>query len=170
MITPDYCRLLADYNAWQNSAVRRAVAGLDHPALLLDRQAFFGSILGTLNHLLWADRLWMSRFDGGDRPPGGIRESAGLTTDAAAWEAGRVETDARITRWTADLSADALAGDLTWFSGAARREVTRPLALCVVHFFNHQTHHRGQVHALLTDAGARPEDTDLFLMPGAEPA
>ena len=168
MITPEYCRTLARYNAWQNYAVHAAVATLEADELVLDRGAFFGSILGTLNHLLWADRLWMSRFDGGERPETGIRESAELTTSGVHWWTMRQAVDARIGAWVEDLGQAPLAADLTWFSGAAGREVTRPLALCVTHFFNHQTHHRGQVHALLTAAGARTADTDLFLMPGLD--
>ncbi|HAR51365.1 MAG TPA: damage-inducible protein DinB, partial [Roseovarius nubinhibens] len=58
-----------------------------------------------------------------------------------------------------------LASDLAWYSGTLGRDVTRALGLCVAHFFNHQTHHRGQIHAMLTAAGARPGDTDLFVMP-----
>jgi uncharacterized damage-inducible protein DinB len=56
-------------------------------------------------------------------------------------------------------------GDLGWFSGAMGREVTKPKALLVLHMFNHQTHHRGQIHAMLTTAGARPGDTDIPFMP-----
>ncbi|MEM1236959.1 MAG: DinB family protein, partial [Pseudomonadota bacterium] len=58
-------------------------------------------------------------------------------------------------------------GDVTWFSGLRQRNVTRPAALCVMHFFNHQTHHRGQAHAMLTAAGATPDDTDIVAMPRA---
>ena len=72
--------------------------------------------------------------------------------------------DARITDWSGRLSPEWLAGDLTWISGAAGREVTRPIALLVTHFFNHQIHHRGQAHALLTAAGEDTGDTDLFLV------
>ena len=71
--------------------------------------------------------------------------------------------------WAHGLDDVALAGDLTWYSGAAGREVSRPMAMLVTHFFNHGTHHRGQVHAMLTAAGMRTDDTDLFMMPGATP-
>jgi uncharacterized damage-inducible protein DinB len=164
--TPDYCRLMARYNAWQNDGLRRIVETMDDAALRADRGAFFGSILATLNHLLWADQLWMSRFDGGPRLPGGIAESVGVMPTAAAWAAERFRTDARITAWAAGLRAVDLAGTLSWQSGAAGRQMTRPRGVLVVHFFNHQTHHRGQVHAMLTAAGLRPRETDLFLMPG----
>ena len=58
-----------------------------------------------------------------------------------------------------------MKGDLTWFSGAANREITKPRWQLLMHFFNHQTHHRGQVHAMLTQAGGKPHATDLFVMP-----
>jgi len=79
LITPDYCRTMARYNAWQNNGIRKIVDVMDEDALRLDRGAFFGSILGTLNHLLWGDQLWMSRFDGGDGPTMSIPESVNLT-------------------------------------------------------------------------------------------
>ena len=73
--------------------------------------------------------------------------------------------DTTIIGWAEKLDGQSLAGDLTWFSGAIKREVTKPTWQLLVHFFNHQTHHRGQVHAMLTAAGGRPHDTDLFVMP-----
>ncbi|WP_163850567.1 DinB family protein [Pseudooceanicola aestuarii] len=170
MITPDYCQTMARYNAWQNCRMQAAMAGLSEAALRADRGAFFGSILGTANHLLWGDAMWMSRFDGGARPQGGVADSPGLTPDLAAWWRDRQRMDARIDRWAATQTAAALAGDLRWYSGALSAEVTRPRGLCIAHMFNHQAHHRGQVHALLTAAGAAPADTDLFLIPDPTPA
>ena len=67
--------------------------------------------------------------------------------------------------WGKSVNAEDLQGDLTWFSGAANKRVTKPKAFLICHIFNHQTHHRGQVHAMLTAAGAKPEDTDLFYLP-----
>lgn len=165
MIDPDYCRTMARYGAWQNEGIREIAEPMPAAELDADRGAFFGSIRRTLNHLLWADMIWMSRFDGGEAPQGGIPESPELTRTIADWGARRFATDGRIGRWAEGLHAIDLTGDLTWHSGALGREVTRPLAFCVVHFFNHQTHHRGQVHAMLTAAGKRPRDSDLFVMP-----
>ena len=165
MITAQYCRTMAQYNAWQNKGLRENVARLDHAELSRDRGAFFGSILGTLSHLLWGDQLWMSRFDGGAAPEGGIAQSPTLWADATVWSTDRFKTDGRISEWARHLNDVDLVGDLTWFSGAMNKTVTKPLAFCVAHFFNHQTHHRGQVHALLTAAGQKPQDTDLFFMP-----
>jgi len=107
----------------------------------------------------------MHCFDGWEKPPGGIRESVDLHPDWAAMRTLRVETDAAIEAWAARVDPAWLAGSLTWYSGSQGRDITRPNAILVTHFFNHQTHHRGQVHAMLTAAGARPGDTDLFLMP-----
>ncbi|MBT5050632.1 MAG: damage-inducible protein DinB, partial [Rhodospirillaceae bacterium] len=77
----------------------------------------------------------------------------------------RIDMDQKIVAWSAGLSDNDLAGTLTWYSGAAGRDETKKLAMLVAHFLNHQTHHRGQVHAMLTAAGATPGDTDLFIMP-----
>lgn len=165
MITPGWCHIMARYNLWQNRSVVAAADTLSQDDREADRGAFFGSIRGTLSHLLWADLIWMSRFDGGEPPAGGIAQSAALFPDWADFRRCRAGTDARIEDWAARLDEADLEGDLAWHSGALGREVTRPRALLVTHFFNHQTHHRGQVHAMLTAAGARPEATDLAFMP-----
>jgi uncharacterized damage-inducible protein DinB len=165
MVTADYARLMARYNAWQNVSLVAAAVTLDPPERSRDRGAVFGSITRTMSHLLWADLVWMGRLDGGPRPEAGIAGSPDLYADWPDYLTRRAETDARILAWARALTDADLAGDLRWFSGAVGREVTRPRALCVVHMFNHQTHHRGQVHAMLTAAGARPGDTDLFILP-----
>ncbi|MFN3293610.1 MAG: DinB family protein [Gemmobacter sp.] len=165
MISPEYCLTMARYNRWQNRAVIAAAETLDSAARRKARGAFWGSIAGTLSHLLWGDLVWMSRFDGGPRPAVGMADSPFAFDDWDEWRRERNATDARIVDWARRLTAVELSGDLFWFSGVQGRAVSRPKALCVTHFFNHQTHHRGQVHAMLTAAGARTEDTDLFLMP-----
>jgi uncharacterized damage-inducible protein DinB len=76
-------------------------------------------------------------------------------------QARRAEADAGIEAWAARLTPADIAGEITWFSGATGQEMRRPRWLLVTHMFNHQTHHRGQAHALITAAGARPGDTDL---------
>ena len=164
-ITPDYCRTMARYNAWQNKGLRKIVEGMSREALDQDRGAFFGSIRGTLNHLLWADLLWMHRFSGSANPEIGMSESVALTPSIAEWSAERFRADGRITTWADRLRAVDLAGSLSWYSAVLKQDVTRPIQPLIMHFFNHQTHHRGQVHAMLTAAGEAPDDTDLFLMP-----
>lgn len=166
MISTDYIRLMARYTLWQNAGMTEAATTLDEAGRMADRGAFFGSIAGTLNHLLWGDRLWLSRFAGTAAPrTGSIAESTGETPDWDSYRTERTATDALIARWAETLDPAWLDGELSWWSGAAGREVTKPKAALVVHFFNHGTHHRGQVHAMLTAAGARPQDTDIPFMP-----
>ncbi len=166
MITPDWVRLMAAYNAEMNRRIYTAADTLDDARRKADRGAFFGSIHGTLCHLLWGDRTWMHRFAGWERPPGGIKESPGLIADWAALKAARREADAGIEDWAAKVDPAWLAGRLGWQSAALGRHVERRTDILVTHFFNHQTHHRGQAHALLTGFGARTEDTDLpFILP-----
>lgn len=165
MITPDYCRLMADYNKWQNSGYLRIVEAMPKAELDEDSGAFFGSIRATLNHLLWGDHIWISRFDGGEGPKLPPSEHKEYTPTIAAWGAERFRMDGRIGLWAERVKALDLTSDLTWHSGVTGRYITKPMSVLVVGFFNHQTHHRGQVHAMLTAAGRIPPDTDLFLMP-----
>lgn len=164
MVTPEYCVTMARYNAWQNRAHRSTMERLTEAALHEPRRAFFGSILGTANHLLWGDLIWMARFDGGEPPQGGISDSTGLHGSMSTWSAERFRTDGRILKWAEQVRKKDLSGDLSWFSGAQGRDVKRSMAQCVVHFFNHQTHHRGQTHAMLSAAGGHTGDTDLVFM------
>ena len=164
MVTPGYCVTMARYNAWQNLSLYRAAATLDAAARELDRGAFWGSIRRTLAHLCWGDQIWMSRFDDGPGPEIG-NEQALAQYDWDTIRSLRPQLDARIAGWAHHVMDGELDGDLTWYSGMLGHDMTRPKALCVMQLFNHQTHHRGQVHAMLTAAGARPEDTDLQVMP-----
>ncbi len=162
----DYIRLMARYNAWQHVGITMAADSLTGEALLEDRGAFFGSVFRTLNHLLWGDRIWMHRFAGTPAPEmESIGESVGETADWDSYKAARREMDRVILDWAEGLGPEWLDGDLTWWSGAAGREVSKPKSMLVTHFFNHGTHHRGQVHVMLTAAGAVPGASDIFLMP-----
>ena len=106
----------------------------------------------------------MSRFDGWPKPTVPLKECPVLVEDFAELPRLRVDADARISAW-ADRVDDAwLAQDMVWFSQSAQRELRNPRAFLVMHFFNHQTHHRGQAHALITAAGEKTGDTDLFLV------
>jgi uncharacterized damage-inducible protein DinB len=166
MITPSYVRGFSAYNSEMNRRIYAAAGRLSDTERKLDRGAFFSSIHGTLNHLLWADQMWMSRFAGWPKPDTPGKESPRHYDDFARMKPKREEIDARIEGWAADLTEDWLGGELTWFSGIAQREVTAPKSVVLVHMFNHQTHHRGQVHALLTAAGQETGDTDLaFILP-----
>ena len=165
MITPDYAVTMARYNRWQNRCLIEAAETLPPEALAAPRGAFWGSIMGTLSHLLWGDLMWMARFDGGPRPDVPMADSALMVEDWTDWRRDRQATDARIVAWARKLGPEDVSGDLYWYSGVLGRAVSRPKGLCIAHFFNHQTHHRGQVHAMLTAAGARTADSDLFVMP-----
>ncbi len=169
MVFPDYCVTMARYNAWQNKQLRMAFDGLSDAELRKNRKAFFRSLLGTANHLLWGDQIWLSRFEGSGPPAGGIIESVDLQPTAAAWAGERYRVDARILHWAEHLKAVDLKGDLSWYSGVMGREVSKPLDLCITHVFNHQTHHRGQIHAMLTAAGVEAPVTDLAFMPDDGP-
>lgn len=164
MVDPAFVQIMARYNAWQNASLYGAAAVLDDAARRQDRGAFFGSIHATLCHLLWGDRMWLSRFSGTPQPSVPGRDSVRYIEPWDDLVTERRATDKTISDWAATLPSAWLIGDLTWVSGLSRKETTQPKGMLVVHFFNHQTHHRGQVHAMLTAAGARPDDTDLTLL------
>ena len=71
---------------------------------------------------------------------------------------------AAISAWAERVAPGWFAEELVWFSQAAQREFRMPRGKLVVHFFNHQTHHRGQAHALITAAGEQTGDTDLMIV------
>ncbi|SHH79724.1 DinB family protein [Marivita hallyeonensis] len=166
LVTRDYCVTMARYNAWQNKQLRDAFEALSDAELRKERKAFFGSIFKTANHILWADRMWMYRLGIGDAPEG---DHLSLTPTPAVWAGERYKTDARLIAWAEKLDTVDLKGDVVWRSVMADRDFTHPFDLCVSALFNHQTHHRGQIHAMLTAAGATAPVTDLLFMPEEGP-
>ena len=164
MISPDYARMMARYNRWQNTSLYTAADTLSDAQRSEDRGAFFKSIYGTLCHLHWADSVWLACLSGMASPVLKIAESVRFDGGWEALKPARRLLDQRIEDWAASLTDEQVSGELTWFSGTLQRNFSGPRAELVVHFFNHQTHHRGQVHALLTGFGARPDDTDLPFM------
>lgn len=164
MITVSYARTMAAYNREMNGRLYAAAGRLPDAERRRDRGAFWDSIQGTFSHLLWADIMWMSRLDGWQAPGVNLGDSAGAFPEFEPMAARRVEADAGIATWAAGLSDDWFDADLTWTSGAAGCEITMPRGLVVAHVFNHQTHHRGQVHAMLTAAGEATGATDLPLV------
>ena len=166
MINIEYIKMMACYSNWQNASLTTTAAKLKDTDRQKDRGAFFKSIQGTMNHLLWGDRIWMHRFAETTKPNKEfIGESVNETVDWATYQSARQEMDAIIANWAEQLDPMWLTGDLTWFSTAANRTICKPKQVLVVHFFNHGTHHRGQIHAMLTSAGGTPMDTDLPLLP-----
>lgn len=164
MIAPAYVRTMAAYNAEMNRRVSAAAGRLSDAARRADQGGFWRSVHGTLCHLLWGDSVWMSRFDGWEAPGVGIGDSGTWIADFDELVRRRAEADGRIEAWAARLDAGWLDGELTWFSKVAQRQITAPRGFLVTHMFNHQTHHRGQVHAMLTRLGEDTGDTDLFLV------
>jgi|ERR1041385_2373510 uncharacterized damage-inducible protein DinB len=168
MIDPAYVQRMARYNRWQNANLYGVADALSDDERRCERGAFFGSVHATLSHLLWGDQIWMSRFVGAPPPPrpdGSIAGWIALNPDWSEMKRARVAFDETIIGWADRLDAQWLKGDLTYYSVGGKRDITGSRWLMVTHMFNHQTHHRGQVHCLLTQAGGKPHDTDLPLLP-----
>ena len=160
MITAEYARTMARYNRWMNGKLYECAGGLDDAARKADMGAFFKSIHGTLNHLLLADRMWMGRFTGELFLPGSLADE--LYADFATLRRERDRTDEAIEGHMAALDDTRLASTLRYTSITNPAPRTIPLALAIMHFFNHQTHHRGQLTTLLMQRGIDPGVTDLM--------
>jgi uncharacterized damage-inducible protein DinB len=165
MIDRAYVQRMARYNRWQNENLYGVADTLSDDERRKERGAWFGSIHKTLSHLLWGDKVWMSRFTDLPRPDVGIPGSVSLFPDWDKLKAERIDFDRTIVGWAEKVDDRWLATDQTFYSAATQREWTRPRWVLITHMFNHQTHHRGQVHSMLTQAGGRPSDTDLTVMP-----
>lgn len=149
-------QMFAAYNRWANAAVYDAAAELSHDELARDMGAFFGSLIGTLNHILVADRIWMKRFTGEGAAPATLDTI--VHPALPALRVVREAEDARIVEWIDALPDKAFAGRFTYLTVTDMRTISQRLAPALAHFFNHQTHHRGQAHAILTALG-RPSPT-----------
>jgi uncharacterized damage-inducible protein DinB len=156
-MTPSaHYRMFGHYNEWANRRLYDAAARLSTEQYRADRGAFFKSVHGTLNHLLVTDRIWMRRFTGeGDAPH---RLDAILFETFVELRAARESEDRRILDFVDLLDDIRIAGTIRYRRVSTPEEFEQPLAPALAHWFNHQTHHRGQVHALLTAlAGGAPE-------------
>src|ERR1700730_4747936 len=165
MIDRSYVQRMARYNRWQNENLYGAADRLPAEERQRERGAFFGSIHKTLSHLLWADHIWMSRFTELPPPDVGIPGSVSLYPDWDTLKAERAAFDRTMLDWAGTIEDSWLTADQTYYSGATKREWTRPRWVLATHMFNHQTHHRGQVHCMLTQVGGKPSDTDLPFLP-----
>ena len=164
MITPAYVRTMAAYNEEMNRRLYDAASRLTDEERKRDRGAFWHSLHGTLNHLLWGDRAWMTRFAGWPASGVPIKESDRMIADFAALRAARIAADRDIIAWAAGVTEAWLGETLHWHSFSANRDMAMQRGFLVTHLFNHQTHHRGQAHALVTAMGQDTGDTDLFLL------
>ncbi|NWC92568.1 MULTISPECIES: DinB family protein [unclassified Pseudomonas] len=173
MTRTEHIALMATYNQWMNRKVYEAAGGLSDEELMADRGAFFSSILGTLNHLALGDRAWLKRFA---EHPAGFTALAPLSAlelpprlDRLAFanlrelSAHRALLDQLIIEWVHAIREPDLDQPLAYRNMAGTAKNKNFYAL-LVHFFNHQTHHRGQVTTLLTQAGRDVGDTDLLAL------
>ena len=163
----DYFLTLARYNAWANTRLYRACLALSEADYRAPRGAFFGSIHGTLNHILVGDRIWMARFNGGDA---GIKRLDTILHDDrdALWQARQAE-DAGIVAFV-EAMAPARLEEILDYRTTIGTSLSTPLSLVLGHMFNHETHHRGQVHGLLSQVPVDPPPLDLLYFTRGEPA
>ncbi len=163
MIEPEVFQRYAKYNAWMNGKLYDVCSTLDDDLRKRDQGAFFKSIHSTLNHILFGDRAWMGRFTGRDyeiKPMG-----VDLYEDFEALRAARTEMDRDILDWTSGLGRPWLEGSLTWTSGSDGKTRSQVAWQLVLHMFNHQTHHRGQLTTLFSQQGLDIGPTDMPWMP-----
>lgn len=171
MSLKNHFELLAAYNQWMNAKIFEIAGQFSAKDLTKDRGAFFGSILGTLNHILVADIIWLKRFATHPSCLNSLREVAGLQTptsldqllfeDIGSLYEHRIRLDRQIINWIAELSEDDLDFVLSYRNTKGIPANKRYSSL-VLHFFNHQTHHRGQVSNLLSQVGVDIGVTDLL--------
>jgi uncharacterized damage-inducible protein DinB len=162
----EHYRTMGRFNAWANRTIYEAVATLSEADYLKQRPAaYFGSIHGTLNHLLVVDLLWFGRVEG--VAPGVTSLDQTLHKDFEALRGARQAEDARIVALMDGLDEARLAEDLHFTATTGTAHVL-PLRIALAAVFNHQTHHRGQVHALLNEAGAEPPALDIPVYWAAE--
>lgn len=167
------CRLLARYNDWMNRKLILAAAALPDDELDRDRGAFFGSVLGTLNHLIVADTLWLKRLSAHPACAAPLAPLDDIAMPASLDARPCPTLDAlRTRRETLDALFVALCGQLEPaaldtpldYRNTRGEPFRRPLGELLLHVFNHQTHHRGQATTLLSQAGVDVGVTDLLAL------
>lgn len=162
-MTPEHANIMARYNQWMNENLYSVCAELTDDMRKADRGLFFGSVHGTLNHLLLTDKLWLGRFI---REPFEVESlDQELFADFPSLREARADTDRLILEWTAGLTEAELASDLEYRSVSQAVPRSLPMWIAVTHLFNHQTHHRGQVTAVLSQLGRDYGVTDLINSP-----
>ena len=165
MYAGNYYRLMAEYNHWMNARLFTVCADIPDEKRKADLGAFFRSIHGTFNHLLWADRVWLRRFTGKEFVVG--KMGVDLYEDFATLRAEREQLDAFMLAWASELRADWLTTPFAFTSMQDGRTRRAPAWIFVTQLFNHQTHHRGQITTLIKQLGFDPGVTDIPWLPGA---
>jgi uncharacterized damage-inducible protein DinB len=147
----NHFRMFADYNCWANARLYEACGLLSDEEFRANKGAFFGSAQRTLNHLLAADRIWLKRFTGEGVVPASL--DAPLYETFADLRAARAAEDQRIVDWVDTLTEADLSTIISYKPVTMPEKIQLPLGPILSHVFNHQTHHRGQVHTILTSLG-----------------
>jgi uncharacterized damage-inducible protein DinB len=160
-------QLLAVYNAWMNERLYAVCASLTDEERNRARGAFFKSIHSTLNHILWADLAWMARLADKRYAPA-VPFGDDVFADFEELRSARTSLDAEISDWASTLTEERLQAPHSFVSQVLNVSRVQPTWTFVAHMFNHQTHHRGQLTTLLSQAGIDYGDTDLVLMPALE--
>ncbi|HLI12223.1 MAG TPA: DinB family protein [Alphaproteobacteria bacterium] len=155
-----YFHNLARYNAWANRRLYAACAQLPDVEYHKPRLAFFGSIHGTLNHLIVGDRIWLGRITGEDSGLKALDQI--LYDDLVSLRKAREAEDARLITIVDGYDDAALDRLLAYHTTRGEPQKTR-LAWILAHLFNHQTHHRAQVHDMLSQTLVPPPPLDLIL-------
>ena len=153
-----YFRMCARYNRIANERLYARCAELDDAEYQRQRTGSFGSIHGLLNHLLLGDQIWMARFEGDGRPTPSLATI--LFDSFPALRSAREKQDAQIESFFGGLDASFL-DRVFCYTNNQNREYAETAPVAVGHFFNHQTHHRGQVHVMLSQTPVKPPSLDL---------
>ena len=163
-MTPNnHFELLARYNQWMNEKLYQVCAEIPDQKRKEDLGAFFQSIHGTLNHLLYGDKVWMGRFTG--HPYSITVIGQNLYDNFEELREERIKTDQEILKWSSSLSVEWLESPFEYTSNVDQETRVLPTWILVTHLFNHQTHHRGQVTTLIKQLGYEPGVTDLPWLP-----
>lgn len=160
---PALFQRMAAYNTWMTDKAYTAAGELSDSERKEDRGAFFKSVHSTLNHILFADRVWMGRFTGRTYETRGM--GVDIFDEFDELQAAHLSMCDDIAAFAGQLTPDWLAETMTWARSTDGVSRERPRWLLVLHMFNHQTHHRGQLSTLLTQAGIDIGVTDLPFMP-----
>jgi len=159
-------KIQAQYNKWMNDHFYKLCDSISDEERKRNAGAFFKSIHGTLNHILLGDRLWMSRFHNSSFDIKSLDQE--LYSNYEELKKQRVITDSNITDYIDSLTDDTLNQPITFVSKVKHSEHTYILKDCVLHFFQHQIHHRGQISTLISQLGIDIGVTDMMWMPGIE--
>ncbi|NEQ36304.1 MAG: damage-inducible protein DinB [Okeania sp. SIO3I5] len=162
----DYFQRLSQYNYWMNEKIYLVCESIPDSVRREDKGAFFNSIQGTLNHILLADKLWLSRFQNYTFEIESLRQEL-IAEFNLLWQE-RQKIDREIQTYIDSLTEEKLAESLTFTSKSQKGECNFPLWHLLLHFFNHQTHHRGQLTTLISQCGKDFGVTDLLWLPEAE--